>query len=105
MRFGLYIPCYGQYADPRRISELAGEIEAAGWDGLFISDHLQWLAPSAQPVADPWILLAAMAMTTRRIRLGILVTPIARRRGLDMNLSQQFSELHERVEQGPPHIP
>ncbi len=80
MRFGLYTPCYGEYADPHRMVELAQTAEQAGWDGIFVSDHLQWLAPEPQPVADPWILLAAMATVTQRIRLGILVTPIARRR-------------------------
>ncbi len=80
MRFGLYTPCYGEYADARRMSELARQAELAGWDGLFISDHLQWPMPSPQPVGDPWILLTAMAMSTQRIRLGILVTPLARRR-------------------------
>ncbi len=80
MRFGLYTPCYGEYADPQRMSEFAHQVEVAGWDGLFISDHLRWLTPSPQPVGDPWILLAAIAMSTQRIQLGILVTPLARRR-------------------------
>jgi alkanesulfonate monooxygenase SsuD/methylene tetrahydromethanopterin reductase-like flavin-dependent oxidoreductase (luciferase family) len=31
-------------------------------------------------VADPWITLAAMATATERIRLGPMVTPLARRR-------------------------
>lgn len=31
-------------------------------------------------VADPWIALAAVAATTSRVRLGAMVTPIARRR-------------------------
>ena len=30
--------------------------------------------------ADPWVLLTVIAMTTERIRLGPLVTPVARRR-------------------------
>ena len=80
MRFGLYTPCYGDYADPRRMVELAQAAEQAGWNGVFVSDHLQWLAPAPQPVADPWILLAALATVTQRIRLGTLVTPLARRR-------------------------
>lgn len=80
MRFGLYLPCYGPYADPHRMSDLAQQAEAAGWDGVFISDHLRCLTPTPQPVGDPWILLAAIAMATQRLRLGILVTPLARRR-------------------------
>jgi alkanesulfonate monooxygenase SsuD/methylene tetrahydromethanopterin reductase-like flavin-dependent oxidoreductase (luciferase family) len=80
MRYGIYTPCYGDYADPRRMVELAQAAEQAGWDGVFVSDHLQWLAPGPQPVSDPWILLAAMATLTQRIRLGALVTPLARRR-------------------------
>jgi alkanesulfonate monooxygenase SsuD/methylene tetrahydromethanopterin reductase-like flavin-dependent oxidoreductase (luciferase family) len=32
------------------------------------------------PVADPWIVLAAVAARTHRIRLGAMVTPLARRR-------------------------
>ena len=31
-------------------------------------------------LVDPWVALAAVAMTTTRIRLGALVTPLARRR-------------------------
>jgi alkanesulfonate monooxygenase SsuD/methylene tetrahydromethanopterin reductase-like flavin-dependent oxidoreductase (luciferase family) len=32
------------------------------------------------PHADPWLLLAAIALATERIRLGPMVTPLARRR-------------------------
>jgi alkanesulfonate monooxygenase SsuD/methylene tetrahydromethanopterin reductase-like flavin-dependent oxidoreductase (luciferase family) len=31
-------------------------------------------------VADPWIVLAAVALATERLRLGPMVTPLARRR-------------------------
>lgn len=42
-------------------------------------DHLRWRAPIRQ-VADPWITLAAIATATERLRLGPMVTPLARRR-------------------------
>jgi alkanesulfonate monooxygenase SsuD/methylene tetrahydromethanopterin reductase-like flavin-dependent oxidoreductase (luciferase family) len=59
--------------------ELGRRAEATGWDGFFVWDHIAYRDP-ATPVADPWIVLAAVATTTERIRLGALVTPLARRR-------------------------
>jgi alkanesulfonate monooxygenase SsuD/methylene tetrahydromethanopterin reductase-like flavin-dependent oxidoreductase (luciferase family) len=42
---------------------------------------MQWFGPGEKvPVVDPWVALTAAAMTTRRIRLGTLVTPLPRRR-------------------------
>src|SRR5216684_746662 len=77
MHFAIDTPQFGPYANPRTLAELAREAEAAGWDGFFIWDHINvnWV----EPVADPWIALAAMASVTSRIRLGALVTPLARR--------------------------
>jgi alkanesulfonate monooxygenase SsuD/methylene tetrahydromethanopterin reductase-like flavin-dependent oxidoreductase (luciferase family) len=59
------------------LAELARDAEDAGWDAFFIWDHIQVNWPD--PVADPWIALAAMAVATRRILLGPLVTPLFRR--------------------------
>jgi alkanesulfonate monooxygenase SsuD/methylene tetrahydromethanopterin reductase-like flavin-dependent oxidoreductase (luciferase family) len=36
--------------------------------------------PTFHPMADPWVALAAVALSTRRMRIGTLVTPVARRR-------------------------
>ncbi len=77
MRFGIYVPQFGPYGDPRLLAQLARETEDAGWDGFFLWDHINVGWPD--PVADPWIALAAIASTTRRIRLGPLVTPLFRR--------------------------
>jgi alkanesulfonate monooxygenase SsuD/methylene tetrahydromethanopterin reductase-like flavin-dependent oxidoreductase (luciferase family) len=46
-------------------------------DGFFIWDHVAMSPP--QPLVDPWVALAAIATTTSRIRIGTMVTPLARR--------------------------
>jgi alkanesulfonate monooxygenase SsuD/methylene tetrahydromethanopterin reductase-like flavin-dependent oxidoreductase (luciferase family) len=46
---------------------------------IFVWDHVRWREPILQ-VADAWITLAAIAAATRAIRLGPMVTPLARRR-------------------------
>ena len=78
MRFGLSVANFGTYAEPARVVELAAAAEASGWDGLFLWDHLSFAwGPDA---GDPWILLAAVAHATERLRLGTHVTPVPRRR-------------------------
>ncbi|GAC1357049.1 MAG: hypothetical protein NVSMB38_39060 [Ktedonobacteraceae bacterium] len=65
------------------LAELAHEAEEAGWDGFFVWDHINYkLAGSPGPVvvADPWIQLAAIALRTRRIKFGPMVTPLPRHR-------------------------
>ena len=76
MKFGLHVPA----VRPHELIRMAEEAEAAGWDGMFIWDHVVWTAPSNQPVTEPWVTLGAMAMATERIRVGPMVTPLPRRR-------------------------
>lgn len=78
MKFSVYVPNFGEFADPRRMAELAQEAEQAGWDGFFIWDHM--LMFPGNVVGDPWIQLAAVASATSRITLGPMVTPLSRRR-------------------------
>lgn len=77
MRYGVFVPLVGEFAEPTRAVSLAIEAEAAGWDGIFVSD----LVESAQDAteSDACITLAAIASTTSRVKLG-LVTPVADRR-------------------------
>jgi alkanesulfonate monooxygenase SsuD/methylene tetrahydromethanopterin reductase-like flavin-dependent oxidoreductase (luciferase family) len=79
MRSGLFIPLFDALADPAVVARLSAEAEEAGWHGVFVWDNLRFQEPVVD-VADPWIALAAMAMATKRIRLGPMVTPLARRR-------------------------
>jgi alkanesulfonate monooxygenase SsuD/methylene tetrahydromethanopterin reductase-like flavin-dependent oxidoreductase (luciferase family) len=63
--------------DPRAAADLAAAAEEAGWDGAFFWDGV---AIGAGETYDPWVVMAAMAMRTERVRLGAIVTPPSRRR-------------------------
>ena len=80
MQFGIYSPGFGLFSNPRALAELAHEAEDAGWNGYFLWDHVLFTQYGNAPIGDPWVTLAAMAMTTSTIKLGTLVTPVARRR-------------------------
>ncbi len=80
VRFALNVPNFGAFGDVRATARLAREAEDAGWDGFFVWDHLLYARGEAVPFADPWVLLAAIALATERIRVGPMVTPLARRR-------------------------
>ena len=68
LKFGLALP----YISAREVADLAHLAEQAGWDGCFLGDAI-WCE-------DPMIALAAAAMTTQRIRLGTMITPVPLRR-------------------------
>ena len=73
MKYGFIVTT----GDPRTVADLAAEAEAAGWDGVFYWDGI---AIGDGDTYDPWIVMAAMAMRTGRVRLGAIVTPPSRRR-------------------------
>ena len=79
MKFGLDLTIFGELADPGLLAELAVEAEDAGWDGFFLWDHV---ATAHDPrVTDPWIALSPLPRVERStVRLGPMVTPLARRR-------------------------
>jgi alkanesulfonate monooxygenase SsuD/methylene tetrahydromethanopterin reductase-like flavin-dependent oxidoreductase (luciferase family) len=80
MRYAVNIPNFGDFADPRLVADLARRAEEAGWDGLFVWDHIVHHKDVRREIADPWVLLTAAALATSRIRLGTMITPVARRR-------------------------
>jgi hypothetical protein len=68
MKYGFVLP----RGDARTAADFAQAAEFSGWDGFFV-----W-----EPVwgVDAWVSLTAAAMRTERIRLGTMLTPLARMR-------------------------
>jgi alkanesulfonate monooxygenase SsuD/methylene tetrahydromethanopterin reductase-like flavin-dependent oxidoreductase (luciferase family) len=91
MRFSINIPNFGDFADATVVARVASEAEAAGWDGLFVWDHVVHHKNNGRSFGDPWMLLTAAGLTTERIKLGTLVTPVARRR--PQQLARQVATL------------
>src|SRR5918999_1170379 len=75
----LYPPLSDELPAAPLVARLCAEAEEAGWHGVFVWDHVRWHEPVVD-VADTQIALAAIASATDRIRLGPMVTPLARRR-------------------------
>jgi alkanesulfonate monooxygenase SsuD/methylene tetrahydromethanopterin reductase-like flavin-dependent oxidoreductase (luciferase family) len=73
LRYGFVIP----KGSPRVVAGLAREVEEAGWDGAFYWDGI---SVGKMETYDPWVVMAAMAMCTERVRIGAVLTPPARRR-------------------------
>ena len=79
LRRALFLPPFDALASPRVMADLGEAAEQAGWDGIFIWDHMAFSDP-VDAIADPWIVMAAIAARTERIVFGPMVTPLARRR-------------------------
>jgi alkanesulfonate monooxygenase SsuD/methylene tetrahydromethanopterin reductase-like flavin-dependent oxidoreductase (luciferase family) len=78
-RCAIGVPNVGSFGDPSLLVNLAVAAEEHGWDGFFVWDHQLWWDPEWY-VADPVVVIAAVAARTARIRIGILVNLLARRR-------------------------
>jgi alkanesulfonate monooxygenase SsuD/methylene tetrahydromethanopterin reductase-like flavin-dependent oxidoreductase (luciferase family) len=82
VRFGLYVAPFGELADVAALAQVAARAESSGWEGFFVWDHV--MTHGSLAVADPWIALTAVTLATERLRLGAMVTPLARRRPWDV---------------------
>ncbi|MGV9766683.1 LLM class flavin-dependent oxidoreductase [Micromonospora tulbaghiae] len=80
MRHGLEIACGGGTLTVAELVALGELAERAGWDGVFLEDYLVHHAGDDPPTWDPWLVLAAIAGRTERVRLGTAVTALPRRR-------------------------
>jgi alkanesulfonate monooxygenase SsuD/methylene tetrahydromethanopterin reductase-like flavin-dependent oxidoreductase (luciferase family) len=79
LKRGIFVPPFDELFDPANMADLAEAAEGHGWDGFFLWDHVAYREP-VRAVADPWVAMAAIACATERIRIGPMVTPLARRR-------------------------
>jgi alkanesulfonate monooxygenase SsuD/methylene tetrahydromethanopterin reductase-like flavin-dependent oxidoreductase (luciferase family) len=68
MKYGFVFPG----GDPLVAAEHARAAEKAGWDGFFVWDPVWGV--------DAWVTLTVIAMRTKRIRIGTMITPVSRRR-------------------------
>ena len=68
MRFSINIPNFGDFADARTVARVAATAEEAGWDGLFVWDHVVHSKQQRQGQAfgDPWMLLTAALTSSSR---------------------------------------
>ncbi len=86
LRFGLHISDFEWIPDgmptAEALAELAQRAEAAGFESLWVMDHLiqipqvgrEWHA-----MLEPFTTLAQLAAATERCRLGVLVSPVTTR--------------------------
>jgi alkanesulfonate monooxygenase SsuD/methylene tetrahydromethanopterin reductase-like flavin-dependent oxidoreductase (luciferase family) len=73
------VPNVGSFGDPSLLVSLAVAAEEYGWDGFFVWDHQLYWDPE-WAVADPVVVISAVAARTARVRIGIMVNVLARRR-------------------------
>src|SRR6266702_1305608 len=78
-RCAVGVPNVGPFGDPVLLGELAVAAEEHGWDGFFIWGHSLY-HDQRWHVADPVTVIDAVAARTARIRIGVLVNVLARRR-------------------------
>ena len=69
MRVGVALPRYDVGFDAVR--GFASWVEESGFDSVWVTDHLQ--PTRGKTLLEPWTLLSALAVLTRRVRLGTTV--------------------------------
>lgn len=94
LHFGFVTPQQGMSVDA--IEEQWRFAEETGWDSAWVFDHLIGVLdgdPDTTDAFEAWTLLAALAATTNRIRLGVFVSGVTHRPPL-MLLKQAITVDH-----------
>ena len=73
IKYGIGLIQFKEFADPEVIVEFAVEAEKAGWDGIFLCDHVLFDRENIQPIAEPWVLMSAIAAKTSNIKIMLVV--------------------------------
>jgi len=89
MKFGLFTYNFNEHADANLLLNFGIEAEKAGWDGVFLADHLHY--KNTIKLISPWIILSGIATRTETIKLGTWVTAVPRR--LPWQLAQDLATL------------
>ena len=83
MKFALGIVNFkwpgGEAEIGRRLGEIGRTAEDAGFDALWLWDHFVDLARWEDPLLEGWLTLANLAASTKRVKLGTLVTGVTYR--------------------------
>ena len=74
MHYGIEVVPFGQFGDPKVVMRFAHAAEEAGWEGIWVWDHI--LFPYG--VGDPWVILSAVAASTKKLKIVTGVSPLPR---------------------------
>src|SRR5688500_11107670 len=75
MRVGVTLPQFEASVEPSLVAARAAE--AAGFDGVFVFDHVWAIGNPDRPARNAWPLLGALAGETERVVLGTLVARVS----------------------------
>jgi alkanesulfonate monooxygenase SsuD/methylene tetrahydromethanopterin reductase-like flavin-dependent oxidoreductase (luciferase family) len=97
MKFNINLANFGYLGDVNVLVDLAVDAEKAGWDAVFLWDHvnliIEDLGWGGGAHVDPWIALGLIAQRTESVILGPCITPVARRR--PTKLAREILTLHQ----------
>jgi len=80
LKQAIYVPNFGDWGNLDLLAELATTAEKAGYDGIFLWDHINITGIDGLDTTDPTVALAVIAKETSSLRFGPIITPLARRR-------------------------
>ena len=80
MKQAIYVPNFGDWGNADRLIELTRIAEDAGFDGLFLWDHINITGADGLDTIDPTVALTLIASESSHLKFGPIITPLARRR-------------------------